>query len=394
MFDKNLHSESCINNDVFEAGLACSAKCMYPDWLSLTGEGYVASMYKRYGIDGVISPMGCRAFLSPYYERGGFEPADENDKPIFEGRFNIGVFSLNLPMIYAQAKKEGKDFYENLNYYLEMIRSMHKRTYEALSHMKASKNPLGFCYGGFYGGNLKSYENIAPLLKYSTASFGITALNELEQLHHEKSLVEDGSFAVEVMEYINNKINEYKKADHILYAIYGTPAEKLCSTQVTQFKAKYGIIKNVSDREYVSNSFHCHVTEKITPIQKQNLEKRFWDYFNGGKIQYCKYPLGYNIAAMKTLILRAMEMGFYEGVNMSLSYCDDCGYEELEMGFKCPKCGSVHITQIDRMNGYLSFTRVGTDAEILKDKNGNEIVKIHTRFSPGKNAEIADRVSM
>ena len=231
-------------------------------------------------------------------------------------------------------------------------------------------------------------------MKYSTASFGITALNELEQLHHEKSLVEDGSFAVEVMEYINNKINEYKKADHILYAIYGTPAEKLCSTQVTQFKAKYGIIKNVSDREYVSNSFHCHVTEKITPIQKQNLEKRFWDYFNGGKIQYCKYPLGYNIAAMKTLILRAMEMGFYEGVNMSLSYCDDCGYEELEMGFKCPKCGSVHITQIDRMNGYLSFTRVGTDAEILKDKNGNEIVKIHTRFSPGKNAEIADRVSM
>lgn len=394
LFDKNLHSESCINNDVFEAGLACSAKCMYPDWLSLTGEGYVASMYKRYGIDGVISPMGCRAFLSPYYERGGFEPADENDKPIFEGRFNIGVFSLNLPMIYAQAKKEGKDFYENLNYYLEMIRSMHKRTYEALSHMKASKNPLGFCYGGFYGGNLKSYENIAPLLKYSTASFGITALNELEQLHHEKSLVEDGSFAVEVMEYINNKINEYKKADHILYAIYGTPAEKLCSTQVTQFKAKYGIIKNVSDREYVSNSFHCHVTEKITPIQKQNLEKRFWDYFNGGKIQYCKYPLGYNIAAMKTLILRAMEMGFYEGVNMSLSYCDDCGYEELEIGFKCPKCGSVHITQIDRMNGYLSFTRVGTDAEILKDKNGNEIVKIHTRFSPGKNAEIADRVSM
>ena len=96
------------------------------DYLSLTGEGYVPSMYKKYGK--VISPMGCRAFLSPWYEKGGMHPVDENDEPIFIGRYNLGVVTLNLPMIFMKAKTEQKDFYEVLNYYLEMIREFHKRT--------------------------------------------------------------------------------------------------------------------------------------------------------------------------------------------------------------------------------------------------------------------------
>ena len=99
---------------------------MYPDYLSLSGEGYVPEMYKKYGR--VISPMGCRAFLSPWFERGGMEPADEDDKPVFIGRFNIGAISFNLPMILAKAREEQKDFYEVLDYYLEMIRKIHIRT--------------------------------------------------------------------------------------------------------------------------------------------------------------------------------------------------------------------------------------------------------------------------
>ncbi len=375
LYDKNLHGEGCELEDVFEAGVVCSTKTMYPDWLSLTGEGYVASIYKKYGE--VISPMGCRAFLSPYYERGGIEPADENDKPVFVGRFNIGAVSLHLPMIYAKAKQESKDFYEVLDYYLELIRGLHLRTYDYLSEMRASTNPLAYCEGGFYGGHLGIHDKIRPLLDSATASFGITALNELQQLHNKKSLVEDGTFAVEVMEYINKKIAQFKKEDGKLYAIYGTPAENLCGLQVTQFRKKYGIIENVSDREYVSNSFHCHVAEDITPIQKQNLEKRFWDLLNGGKIQYVKYPIDYNIDAVRTLIHRAMDMGFYEGVNLSLAYCDDCGYKELEMDV-CPKCGSRNLTKIDRMNGYLSYSRVKGD----------------TRLNAAKMAEIAERKSM
>ena len=375
LYDENIHGEGKVSHDLFLAGIECSKKAMYPDWLSLSGEGYVAEMYKKYGR--VVSPMGCRAFLSPWFEKGGMEPADENDKPIFVGRFNIGAISLHLPMIYAKAQKEGKNFYEVLDYYLELIRNLHIRTYDYLGEMKASVNPLAYCEGGFLGGNLGIHDKIKPLLKYATASFGITALNELQQLYNGKSLVEDGDFAIEVMEYINEKVKEFKEKDGYLYALYGTPAENLCGLQVKQFRKKYGVVENVSDRAYVSNSFHCHVSENIGPIEKQDCEKRFWDLLNGGKIQYVKYPLNYNTKAVETLVKRAMKLGFYEGVNLSLSYCDDCGHEELNMD-TCPKCGSKNLTKIDRMNGYLSYSRVKGD----------------TRLNAAKMEEIKDRVSM
>ena len=374
LYDEKLHGVGGECEDVFEAGVACSAKTMYPDWLSMTGKGYISSMYKQY--KKVISPMGCRAFLSPWYERGGMYPADDKDVPVFTGRFNIGAVSLHLPMILAKARSESRDFYEVLDYYLEMIRNLHKRTYEYLGAMKASTNPLAYCEGGFYGGHLKPNERIKKLLKPMTASFGITALNELQELYNGKSITEDGEFALEVLEYINKKVSEFKEEDGWLYAIYGTPAESLCGLQVEQFRKKYGIVENVSDRPYVSNSFHCHVTEDITPIEKQDLEGRFWELCNGGKIQYVRYPIDYNVQAIKSLIRRAMDLGYYEGVNLSLAYCDDCGHQELEMDV-CPKCGSKNLTKIDRMNGYLSYSRVHGD----------------TRLNEAKMAEIAERKS-
>ncbi|MDR1765479.1 MAG: anaerobic ribonucleoside-triphosphate reductase [Lachnospiraceae bacterium] len=375
LYDEKLHGPGGELEDVFEAGIRCCSKAMYPDWLSLTGKGYIAGIYKRYGK--IISPMGCRAFLSPWYERGGMAPADDADEPVYIGRFNIGVVSLHLPMILAKARQESRDFYEVLDYYLNLIRKIHVRTYAYLGEMRASTNPLAYCEGGFYGGHLKPGDKIKPLLRTATASFGITAFNELQQLYNGKSLVQDGAFALEVLEYINRKVGEFKAEDGNLYAIYATPAESLCGLQVTQFRKKYGIVENVSDREYVSNGFHCHVTEDITPIEKQDLEFRFWELSNGGKIQYVKYPIDYNLDAIKTLVRRGMELGFYEGVNLSLSYCDDCGYEELEMDV-CPKCGSKNLTKIDRMNGYLSYSRVKGD----------------TRLNDAKMAEIAERKSM
>lgn len=378
LYDKNLHgdgSDKYPSADVFNAGIDCSSKTMYPDWLSLTGDGYVAEMYKKYGK--VVSPMGCRAFLSPWYEKGGMHPIDENDKPIFEGRFNLGVVSLHLPMILAKARRESKDFYKVLDYYLELIRGLHKRTYDYIGELRASVNPIAFCEGGLLGGNLKPTDKIKSILPPMTMSYGITALNELQRLYNGKSIREDGQFALEVMQYINDYTNRIKEEDHILYAIYGTPAESLCGLQVEQFRKIYGIIENVSDKPYVSNSFHCHVSEQMSPIEKQDKEGRFWNLFNGGKIQYCRYNLGYNKEAIKTLILRAMDKGFYEGVNLAMCYCEDCGYQQVEMKI-CPKCGSTMIIEIDRMNGYLGFTRVHGE----------------TRYNEAKNAEIADRVSM
>lgn len=375
LYDKKVHGEGGKLRDSFLCAIECSKKTMYPDYLSLSGEGYVPEMYKKYGR--IVSPMGCRAFLSPWYEQGGIEPLNDKDKPIFIGRFNIGAISLHLPMILAKAREEQKDFYEVLDYYLEMIRKIHIRTYRYLAKRKASTNPLAYCQGGFYGGNLNPEDPIEEVLKSSTASFGITALNELQYLYNGKSIVEDGTFALEIMKYINEKINEFKKEDNILYAIYGTPAENLCGLQIQQFRKKYGIIEGVSSREYVSNSFHCGVWEDINGIEKQDLEDRFWELFKGGRIQYVRYNLNYNTKAMLTYIERAMEKGFYEGVNLSLAYCNHCGHEELDMDV-CPKCGSSDLTKIDRMNGYLSYSRVHGD----------------TMLSNAKMVEISERKSM
>jgi len=374
-YTEDLHGEGKELNWLFEKALDCSLRAMYPDFLSLDGDTVVAKMWHKYGE--VIAPMGCRAFLSPFYERGGAEPADEDDKPFFTGRFNIGVVSLNLPMIYAKSKQENIDFYTVLDEYLELAREVHIMTYNYLGNMRASTNPVMCCQGGFHNGNLNPNDKIKPLLRYATASFGITALNELNRIHNGKSIREDGQFPLEVMEYINKKAKEFKAEDHINYAIYGTPAESLCGTQVNQFRAKYGIVENVSDRDYVSNSFHCHVSEEMDGIEKQDKEFRFWELFQGGRIQYVKYDINYNKDAVRSYVKRAMKMGLYEGVNFTLCYCEDCGKEGVGVD-ECPKCGSKNLTKIERMNGYLSYSRVHGD----------------TRLNSAKMAEIADRKSM
>lgn len=375
-YDENLHDEGKELEWLFNEAVDCSRKCMYPDFLSCTGDGYAPSIYKKYGV--TISRMGCRANLSPWYEHGGMYPVDENDKPIYEGRFNLGVISLHFPMIVAKAQQENKDFYEVLTYYLDMCRAIHKRTFNYLSHKKAGTNPLAYCQGGFLNGYLDPEQELGEdFLRPMTMSFGITALNEASVLHCGKTIVEDNSFAIEVLKFINDYAEKYKKIDNILYALYGTPAESLCGLQVEQFRKKYGIIKGVSDRPYTSNSFHCGVWEDISPIQKQDIEYPMFHLCNGGNIQYCRYTTDYNIEAMKTLIRRAMKMGFYEGVNLQLDYCEDCGTPFIDQD-ECPKCGSKNLTRIERMNGYLGYSKI----------------KGRTMYADHKLAEFKDRKSM
>lgn len=375
-YDENLHGEGKELEWLFDEAIECSSKAMYPDFISLTGDGYDGEMYKKYKTP--ISKMGCRANLSPWYVRGGMEPADENDYPVFEGRFNMGAISLHFPMIVAKAQKEDKDFFDVLKYYLEMIRGIHKRTFEYLSHKKAGINPLGFCQGGFYNGNLDPDQEIGEeFLRPMTISFGITALNEASILATKKSLVQDNSWAISVLQYINDYVNMIKKEDNILYAIYSTPAESLCHLQVQQFKKKYGIIKNVSDHEYMSNSFHCCVREDITPIEKQDIEYPMYHLSPGGRIQYVRYHLPYNLQAIKDLVRRAMKMGFYEGINFEHSFCEKCGHQFTDSDV-CVKCGSTEITTIQRMNGYLGYSKI----------RGN------TMYADHKLTEFKERVSM
>ncbi len=375
-YDENLHGENKELEWLFDEAIDCSSKAMYPDYISCTGDGYGPSIYKKYGV--TISRMGCRANLSPWYEKGGMEPADENDMPVYEGRFNLGAISIHFPMIVAQAQKENKDFYEVLDYYLEMIRNIHKRTFNYISHKKAGTNPLGYCEGGFYNGYFDPEDEIGEdFLRPMTMSFGITALNEATLLYNGKTIVEDNKFAIDVLKHINKFADKAKKEDKILYAIYGTPAESLCGLQVRQFNKKYGIVKGISDKPYTTNSFHCAVYEDISPIQKQDIEYPMFHLCNGGNIQYCRYKLGYNKEAIKTMVKRGMDKGFYEGVNLQLDYCEKCGHQFIDSD-TCPKCGSAEITRIERMNGYLGYSRV----------------KGRTMYSDHKLAEFADRKSM
>ena len=197
-YDENLHGDGKELEWLFNEAIECSMKTMYPDFISLTGDGYAPKMYKKYGA--VISRMGCRAQTSPWFERGGMEPADENDKPIYDGRFNMGAISLHFSMIAAKAKKEDKDFFEVLEQYLELVRGIHRRTVEFLSHKKAGINPLGFCQGGFYHGNKKPDEELGlEFLKPMTISFGIIGLNEASVFVTGKPIHEDNSWAIKVL---------------------------------------------------------------------------------------------------------------------------------------------------------------------------------------------------
>lgn len=281
-------------------------------------------------------------------------------------------------MIYMKAKNENKQFYEVLDYYLQMIRELHIQRYDYLGKAEASSNPLMFCEGGALGGNLKPTDKIKPLLESATASFGITALNELSVLATGKRISEDNSFALNTVKYIKHKVDSFKQEDGYLYALYGTPAESLCGTQVKQFRKQYGIIKGVSDKDYFSNSFHCHVCEEITPFEKQDKEIDIFEIVTGGHIQYVRISNPDNLIGLMSMIRRGMDMGFYQGVNFNACQCEECGSTGVDWGETCPHCGSDHITEINRCCGYLGMSR----------KNGDRT------FNNAKMSEIKDRKSM
>lgn len=375
-YDEALHGEGCQLEWLFDEAIRCSMATMYPDFISLTGDGFISSIYKKYGVP--ISKMGCRASVGAWFERGGMEPADENDKMVADGRFNMGAISLHYSMIAAKAKKEDKDFFEVLDYYLDMARGIHKRTIEYLSHKKAGTNPLGYCQGGFYGGHKQPEEELGlDFLKPMTISFGVIGLNEASVFCTGKAIHEDNSWAISVLKHINEYAEKAKKEDGVLYAIYGTPGESLCHTQIEQFRKKYGIVSGVSDHEYVTNSFHCCVRADITPIEKQDVEYPMFHLCNGGNIGYARMRSNYNFEAFKTLTRRAMKLGFYWGNNQELDYCEKCGYSFTDSN-SCPKCGSTDITRIERMNGYLGYSSI----------------RGRSMYSTAKMVEFSERTSM
>lgn len=273
-------------------------------------------------------------------------------KSILECGYNLTSRSYSEEELFIIEKQ----FFKNLDFYMHMAEDIMIRTYDYIGEMPASTNPIMFTQGLAWHGTLHPDEKIRPCLKASTSSFGYVGLNELQMLFNGKSIVDDDSFAYKTLKFMDDFKNAAKERDNINYALYSTPAESLAGTQIEQFRKMYGVVPGISDREYLTNSFHMPVWAEITPIEKQDKEYRLFKIPAGGRIQYVRIPNSSNPEATRMLIERGIRMGFYQGVNLAKSY-GSCGHQFFEQEYEnfdgtCPICGCKDITTVNRVCGF------------------------------------------
>ena len=354
------------NYDLYKKAIDCSRTRLYPDYLSLDGENNnLREVYERSGK--IVSPMGCRAYLSPF-----FHP--ETGEEIYTGRSNIGAVTLNIVKIAIESGKDIDKFYELIKKYSDMVFEIHEDAYERIGKSKGATNPLTFCEGGSWM-SVGYDEPIAPILKASTASLGYVGLEETCQYMFGESITKHQEFALDIVRYLKKQTEEAtKKYDH-LYALYSTPAENLVYKFNEMNREQYGIIENVTSREYMTNSFHVQVAEDISVPEKIAFEAPFHEIATGGRISYCELPYGVDNNVLKQAIDFAMDKGMYYGVNVISATCGGCNHHG-DFDETCPVCGSEEITSVSRVCGYLSFGKV----------------KGKSRYNLGKQAEIRERV--
>ena len=342
--------------------IKCSAKRMYPDYIS------AKEMRKNYK-GNVFSPMGCRSFLSPWKDKNG------NYK--FEGRFNQGVVSINLPQIGIVAEKDEEKFWEIFDERLELCKEALMCRHEALLGTLSDTSPIHWQYGAI--ARLKKGEKIDKYLKggYSTLSLGYIGLYELTKLikgvsHTEK---EGSEFALKVMHYMRDKCDKWKKETNLGFALYGTPAESLCYRFARIDKERFGTIKDVTDKGYYTNSYHVDVREKIDAFTKFKFESQFQPISSGGCISYVEVPnMEHNLKAMEEVVKFIYDNIQYAEFNTKSDYCQECGYSgEIKINdnleWECPECGNKDKKKLNvarRTCGYLgeNFWNVGKTKEI------------------------------
>ncbi len=340
----------------------CSAKRMYPD--------YISAKKMRENYDGnVFSPMGCRSFLSPW--------KDENGNYKFEGRFNQGVVSINLPQIGIVADGNEEVFWKELDERLELCKEALMCRHYALLGTKSDISPIHWQYGAI--ARLEKGEKIDKLLfgGYSTISLGYIGLYELTKLMTgESHTTEVGhEFALKVMKYLRETVNRWKKETNIGFALYGTPAESLCYKFARIDKERFGIIKDVTDKGYYTNSYHVDVREKIDAFEKLSFESEFQKISSGGAISYIEIPnMGKNIEALEAVVKFIYDNIQYAEFNTKSDYCHVCGFDgeiiiNKDNEWECPNCGNkdhAKLTVVRRTCGYLgeNFWNVGKTKEI------------------------------
>ena len=361
-----LDEHNCLKGGKYDyltkLAVKCSAKRMYPDYIS-------AKKMKENYEGNVFSPMGCRSFLAPW--------KDENGNYKFEGRFNQGVVSINLPQIGLAVGGDEEKFWKEFDARLEICKEAIMCRHYSLLGTKSDISPVHWQNGAI--ARLKKGETIDKYLYggYSSISLGYIGIYELTKImkgvsHTQK---EGHDFAIKVMKYLNETVAKWKKETNIGFALYGTPAESLCYRFARIDKEKYGSIEDVTDKGYYTNSYHVDVREKIDAFSKLTFESEFQAMSQGGAISYVEVPnMRHNLPALEEVVKFIYDNIQYAEFNTKSDYCQCCGYDgEMVINDKneweCPQCGNkdkAKMNVVRRTCGYLgeNFWNVGKTKEI------------------------------
>ena len=347
---------------VTELAVKCSSKRLYPD--------YISAKKMRENYEGnVFSPMGCRSFLSPW--------KDENGNYKFEGRFNQGVVSINLPQIALAAEGDEEKFWKLMDERLQLCFEALMCRHNALQGVKSDVSPIHWQYGAI--ARLDKGETIDKLLYggYSSISLGYIGLYEVTKLMtgETQTSPKGEEFALRVMNRLRAATDKWKEETNIGFALYGTPAESLCYRFARIDKEKYGTVKDVTDKGYYTNSYHVDVREHIDAFSKFSFEAQFQKISSGGCISYVEIPnMQHNLEAMREVVKFIYDNIQYAEFNTKSDYCHVCGYDgEIMINddneWECPNCHNkdhrkMNVTR--RTCGYLgeNFWNLGKTKEI------------------------------
>lgn len=361
-----LDEHNCLKGGKYDyltrLAVKCSAKRMYPD--------YISAKKMRENYEGnVFSPMGCRSFLSPW--------KDENGNYKFEGRFNQGVVSINLPQVAIIAEGDEEKFWKLLDERLELCKEALMCRHYALLGTLSDISPIHWQYGAI--ARLQKGEKIDKLLYggYSTMSLGYIGIYEMTKLMKGVSHTtpEGHEFALKVMRHLRETTDKWKKETNIGFALYGTPAESLCYKFARIDKEKFGTIEDVTDKGYYTNSYHVDVREKIDAFEKLKFESEFQKISSGGAISYVEIPnMQHNLIALETAVKFIYDNIQYAEFNTKSDYCQVCGFDgEIIINdnneWECPNCGNKDHSKMNvvrRTCGYLgeNFWNAGKTKEI------------------------------
>ena len=332
-----------------ELAAKCTAKRMVPDYIS--EKVMLKNKIDKNGVGHCYTCMGCRSFLTPY--------VDENGKPKYYGRFNQGVVTINLVDIGLSAEKDLDRFWKIFDERMELCHKALRARHERLKGTLSDAAPILWQYGAI--ARLKKGEPIDKLLYggYSTLSLGYAGLWECVYSLIEKKLTEEEGkeLGLKIMKKLNEYTAKWKAAEHIDYSLYGTPLESTTYKFAKCLQKRFGIIKGVTDKNYVTNSYHVHVTEEINAFDKLKLESEFQALSPGGAISYVEVPdMQNNLPAVLKVMQFIYDNIMYAELNTKSDYCQVCGYDgeiqivtddDGKLVWECPKC---HNRDQNKMN--------------------------------------------